>query len=325
METLSAGGESSIGDLGSSLPGRRIVNIVTEPVARGLGRGRGVLPVAAGSLTLALAAACGLLQGCPVQAQSHAPSESPGVHATLPSFDVATIRRSRSGNGMMAWTGDGINISGFPLQPMMLEAFGVEESQMIGAPDWVRSDRFDIQAKVAPEDAEAFSRVSAGDRDAMLLPLLQDRLHLRYHHETRQMPIYTLVVAKGGPRLTRSPEDAAMTDPAAGLKHRSMMMWRGRGNLEAEGMSVEDLAGQLSGVLRHRVEDRTSLTGHYDFKLRWTPDDAPPTGGVNSGQPAEDLPPALSTALEEELGLKLESARAGVDVVVIDHIEPPAD
>jgi uncharacterized protein (TIGR03435 family) len=247
---------------------------------------------------------------------AHAQSQAGDTPPNTPRFEVASIKPSKSSDGMMGWTPDGILITGIPVQLLILQAFDIENDQLIGAPGWVRSDRFDIQAKVAPEDLEAFRKIPIDNRSSMLLPLLEDRFHFKYHHETRELQLYNLVVAKGGPKLTKSATDPEMK--------RRMMMWRGRGNLEAHGVPLDDLAHQLAGVLGHRVKDKTGLTGNYDFKLRWTPDDARPVGAApaDNGQPAEDAP-SLFTALQEQLGLKLESTKGNVDLIVIDHIDPP--
>jgi uncharacterized protein (TIGR03435 family) len=262
---------------------------------------------AAGTLAVLLPASLVL-----VNAQSQVGDVPPNT----PKFDVASIKPSKSSNGMMGWTPDGIVVTGIPVQLMILQVFGIEKDQLIDAPGWVGSDRFDMQAKVAPEDLEAFRKIPLDDRSAMLLPLLEDRFHLKYHHETHELRLYNLVVAKGGPKLTKSATDPEMK--------RRMMMWRGRGNLEVQGVPIDDLAHQLAGVLGRRVKDKTGLTGNYDFKLRWTPDDARPVGAAaaDNGQPAEDAP-SLFTALQEQLGLKLESTKGNVDLIVIDHIDPP--
>jgi uncharacterized protein (TIGR03435 family) len=315
---------------------KRIVNIMTQQGARRLDLSRKFLLFTAGSLAVALPVAFGLVHAV----QTHAQTQAQTAPASLPRFEVATIKPSKGGNGMVGLmlTPDGTNITGVPLQMLIRQAFGVEDDRVIGAPGWVRSDRFDIQAKVAAEDVEAFRNVPPDDRFAMLLPLLEDRFHLKYHHEMRELPLYELVVAKGGPKLTKSAKDVDNGPPPPGLppvamksagdpgngqpKQRRMMMM-GNGNVESEDVPLNAFAHMLSSILGHTVEDKTGLTGNYDFTLHWTPDDAPPMGAADNGQPAEDAPPPLFTALQEQLGLKLESTKGNVDVIVIDHIEPP--
>jgi bla regulator protein blaR1 len=304
----------------------RIVNIMTRRVARQLDFSRKLLLCAAGSLAVALPVAFGLAHVVETHAQTQATAPS-----NLPKFEVATVKPSKGGNGMVGLmlTPDGVNITGVPLQMLIRQSFGVEDDRVIDVPGWVKTDRFDIQAKVAPEDVEAFRKVPREDRFAMLLPLLEDRFHLKYHHEVRELPMYSLVVAKGGPKMKQSAPDPPDAGPPSGgppngppMQHRSMM--NGMGNLENQGVGLDMVAHQLSFILGHTVENKTGLTGNYDFTLHWTPDNAPPMGAAaDNGQPAEDAPPPLFTALQEQLGLKLESTKSNVDVIVIDHIEPP--
>jgi len=334
---------------------KRIVGIMTRRVALRLDLGRKALLWAAGSLAVALPVVFGLVH----VAQTHAAqSQASDVPPGMPKFEVATIKPVKGDNVMLGGmrapdgslrgkgqgglvgimlTPDGINMTGVPVQMLLRQAFGVEDDRIIGAPGWVKSDRWDMQAKVAPEDVDAFRKVPRDDRFAMLLPLLEDRFHLKYHHEMRELPLYELVVAKGGPKLTKSadngppepPDNKAGAPPMApggpggGPPRRRMMMMR-PGGLESEGVPLELLAHQLAFILGHTVQDKTGLTGNYDFKLHFTPEDASPmgAGAADNGQPAEDAPP-LFTALQEQLGLKLESTKAKVDVIVIDHIDLP--
>lgn len=327
---------------------KRIVNIMTKRVARQLDFSRKLLLCTAASLAVVLPVVFGLVH----VVETHAQTQAATTPANLPKFEVATIKPSKGGNGMVGLmlTPDGVNITGVPLQMLIRQTFGVEDDRVIGEPGWVKSDRFDIQAKVAPEDVEAFRNVPREDRFAMLLPLLEERFHLKYHHEMRELPLYELVVAKGGPKMKQSAPDPPMEGPPNGgppsggppngapvmrgapnggppngppMQHRSMML--GMGNLENDGVPLDMLAHQLSFILGHTVENKTGLTGNYDFKLRWTPDNAPPMNGAaaDNGQPAEDAPPPLFTALQEQLGLKLESTKANVDVIVVDRVEPP--
>ena len=247
---------------------------------------------------------------------------------------------------MMMFTPDGISISGVPLQMIVRDAFHVEEDRILGAPGWVKTNRYDIQAKVAPEDAPKLEKLKMEQRQAMLLPLLVERFNLKYHHETRELPSYSLMVAKGGPKLKPSavpdpppssnPPDAAGTprpgDGPGNNPPRRMLRFMGRGHLEAEGGNTEMLARVLSQQLGRTVVDKTGLTGTYDYTLQWTPDDAPPSapGGADGGPPHNEggtdaAGPSLFTAVQEQLGLKLESAKGQADVIVIDHIDLPSE
>ncbi len=149
------------------------------------------------------------------------------------------------------------------------------------------------------------------------------------------MPVYALVVAKGGPKLTPSKEDSGAVGPGQPGR-RSILQFNGNGRIEAHGSSMDSLTHAISPMVGRTILDKTGLTGSYDYTLTWTPDmmgpgpGGPPPGagpGGPGGPPGETAPdpngPTLFTALQEELGLKLESQKGPVDVIVIDHIDPP--
>jgi bla regulator protein blaR1 len=247
--------------------------------------------------------------------------------ATPPPFEVATIRASKPDpdQSMLMFTADGISITGIPLAMMIREGFSTEDDHIMGEPSWVKSSRFDIEAKVAPEDAPKLKNMKSPERRAMLVQLMVDRFGLKYHRETRDLPVYELVIAKGGVRMQPAKEQ----DPA---KARHMLMFGGPGKIESTAMKVEPLAHVLSRQLGRTVVDKTGLTGEYDFTLNWTPDPTEPGMGPPGGAPPDASGnsndntggPTLFTALEEQLGLKLESAKGPEEVIVIDHIEEPS-
>jgi uncharacterized protein (TIGR03435 family) len=267
--------------------------------------------------------------------------------ADLPKYDVATIKPTldTEGNTKFRFTPGGISLTGVPIQMLLTEAFSAEDDHIIGAPGWVKSKPFDVEAKVPPEDAPKLDKLKFDERRAMLLPLLEERLNLKYHHETREMTSYMLVVGKGGTKMKASavqpPADVKPADGAAGApagdaaaqrpQQRRMLRMMGPGQLEAEGSDTQMLARVLSRQLGRTVIDNTGLTGNYDYTLHWTPDDAPPPmPGGGGGTPHSDnggdaVGPSLLTAVQEQLGLKLESTKGMVDVIVIDHIDPPSD
>jgi len=198
------------------------------------------------------------------------------------------------------------------------QAYDVRDFEISGGPAWSSSDRYDIIAK--PEDA---SKVSPADRSQMRLriqSLLADRFQLKLHHETKEMPVYALVIAKNGSKLNQH----LAGDKEGGLR-------RGRGQLAGKQIDMPFLALTLSRQLGRTVLDQTGLKGSYDVELNWTPDAGP--GGllttIEPGRTAE--PPAsesngtsIFTAIQEQLGLKLESKRGPVEVVVIDRVEKPS-
>jgi uncharacterized protein (TIGR03435 family) len=166
--------------------------------------------------------------------------------------------------------------------------------------------------------------MSFEQRRTMFQSILADRFKLVVHHETRELPIYVLSVAKGGPKFKEStPDDPAATGP----RRRGMMMQRGK--ITATDAQVSMLVTILSRQLGRTIVDKTGLTGNYDFTLEFTPDEgasAPPgSGGAPPPPPPDSAAPSIFTALPEQLGLKLESTKGPVDVIVIDHIEKPAE
>jgi uncharacterized protein (TIGR03435 family) len=226
---------------------------------------------------------------------------------------------------MMMFTQDGVRITNIPLRLVAREAFGLEDDRIFGVPGWAKTSTFDIEAKVASDDAPKLKGLSFDQRRAMLISLLQERCGLKFHHETRELPTYDLVVAKGGSKLPATKPDA----PGTEAKGHTLMM-HGRGNVESTGTDIPALARILSTVLGRTVVDKTGLTGNFDYKLNWSPDDATPatatSGDAASGETSasqQNAGPSLFTALEEQLGLKLESSKGPVDVVVIDALEQP--
>jgi uncharacterized protein (TIGR03435 family) len=196
-----------------------------------------------------------------------------------------------------------INIT---LLNLMEWAYGMPQKQILDGPSWMGSTRFDIQATTDAE-TDAMLRGLSSERDrevkrGMVRRLLEDRFAMKLHRETRTLPAYDLVVAKGGSKLTAS-------------EANGKSFGGGRAYFHAEGLTTDLIAEQLSLIAGRVVVDKTGLDGTYDLKLKWTPDDAPATA---------DSSPSLFTAIEEQLGLQLKAAKEPVAVLVIDHIEAPS-
>lgn len=269
----------------------------------------------------------------------------------LPRFDVVSFKPYKAGAMMVGirLMPDGLTITGMPLFMMVREAFGLSDDRILNEPGWVRTERYDVAAKVDPADASKLEKLDQEQRWAMMLPVLEDRCGLKFHHETRTLEVYTLVEAKGGLKL--KPADPAKNGDAMGAAGQPgatsaasssggvkamgqfFMRMSAQGmSLNAHGVPMPALARMLSLQLGSTVLDKTGLTGKYDYKLNWAPDRAPggmqpgPEGGPSpaSSAPPEAAGPSLVTALQEQLGLKLEARKEAVDVVVIDHIEKPS-
>jgi uncharacterized protein (TIGR03435 family) len=337
------------------------LRVVTQRSGTALTIGRKCLLFAAGLLFIVAPVGFGALHG---QSPAAASSETKGHAWTagLPKYEVASIKPSSpdARGFMLMMKPAGIDLKDSPVQTLLQLAFGVEPDRIVGAPDWVRSRRFDIEAKVTPEDAPKMEKLKMEQRRAMLLPLLEERFGLKYHHENRELPVYALVVAKGGPKLTESkpgevmpgpdgytartgepmpssggPGPVAKVDGPPGVGNRAIIgegMRMGPGGIQSRGGNTAFLAHALSGILGRSVVDKTGLTGNYDFSLNWTPDESmrnglgDPQGGPPKGDaPSDAGGPTLFTAVQEQLGLKLESQKGTVDAIVIDHIDLPTE
>jgi uncharacterized protein (TIGR03435 family) len=254
-------------------------------------------------------------------------SETPDA-AKPPAFDVISVKPDKSGvpNVSIRMTPDGFIATNITAHMLLMEGFGLNADQLSGEPAWASSAAFDVEAKVSGADVDAMKKISFDQRRSMFQQVLTDRFQLKVHHDSQQLPVYTLMLAKGGSKLKQTVTDAKGPGGLSGGPGRIMI---GRGSIKGEGMTVEFLISILSRQLHRTVVDKTGLTGNYDFELKWTPDEGIGGDAGAHGGPAGDDPsasgPTLFTALQEQLGLKLESGKGPVDVVVIDHIEKPAE
>jgi uncharacterized protein (TIGR03435 family) len=227
---------------------------------------------------------------------------------TPPAFEVATIKPaapSPDGHTHINYPPNNrFSATNITLLTLMQWAYGMPERQILEGPSWLSSTRFDIQAEADLGDRMKSLTSEQGNelKRRMVQALLVDRFQLKLHTETRTLPAYDLVVAKGGTKLQPSQSNGK----SFGI---------GRTHFEGQGLGVTSIAEDLSKITGRVVVDKTSLTGRYDFKLLWTADDAPATDGD---------PPTLFTAIQEQLGLKLESAKEPVPVLVIDHVDQPS-
>ncbi len=266
-----------------------------------------------------------------LHSQSNAATTSRTAAPQLPAFDVASIKPySSSSNEMrigMGETGDGFKITGMPMHMIVREAFGVTNDRLLGEPAWVGTSRYDIETKVAPEDAPKLKQLTQEQRWAMLVPVLEDRCALKFHHETRELTVYTLVVAKGGSKLQPSEHANAGVQQEPPQKASAGISIGDKGlTMSGHGASIASIARFISFDLGSTVVDKTGLTGTYDYTLSFAPDESMRAGLLPSGSGTlpEAQGPSIFSAVQEQLGLKLEAKKEPVDVVVIDHIEPPS-
>jgi bla regulator protein blaR1 len=296
---------------------------------------------------------------------------------TAPVPYVASVKKNAGGFGAQMRIAPGmISANGVPVRLLMRQAFGqLQDFQLVGGPDWINSDRFDIEAKL-----EGGGPMSPQVIQSVLRQILEERFALKVHRETRELPIYALVVARSdgrlGPNLTpSSPECTTLLTsrgrgPAPDGRGGPAPDGRGQfaigrggppadgrggpgraggpgpfdfdappvcgqrgggfGRLRAGGTTMEQFATMISGTAQRVVIDKTGLTGYYDIALTYTPTgDQLPQGAPPPGAPApppiDPDGPSFFTAIQEQLGLKLDNQRGPVEVVVIDSIQQPTE
>ena len=296
---------------------------------------------------------------------------------TAPVPYVASVKKNAGGFGAQMRIAPGmISANGVPVRLLMRQAFGqLQDFQLVGGPDWINSDRFDIEAKL-----EGGGPMSPQVIQSVLRQILEERFALKVHRETRELPIYALVVARSdgrlGPNLTpSSPECTTLLTsrgrgPAPDGRGGPAPDGRGQfaigrggppadgrggpgraggpgpfdfdappvcgqrgggfGRLRAGGTTMEQFAAMISGTAQRVVIDKTGLTGYYDMALTYTPTgDQLPQGAPPPGAPApppiDPDGPTFFTAIQEQLGLKLDNQRGAVEVVVIDSIQQPTE
>jgi uncharacterized protein (TIGR03435 family) len=276
-----------------------------------------------------------------------------------PAFEVATIKPSDPAERrMMMQMSDGVlHAKNMPLVELINFAYEIKSSSLLsGLPEWAKQEHYDIEAKQDEEEARALRKLPEEERGyatrRMVQKMLEERLHLKLAKEQKEQPVYALVVAKSGLKMkpTVAPPAGESSGPGAGpgagpgpsqgpgqgpgpggpQRMKRGMMMNSRGELTG----TDSTTGMIANVISHMPEaservvvDKTGLTGHYDFTLKWTPEmPAPAFRGADSGAPpppTADNGPTLFTALEEQLGLKLETAKDLVTSYRVENLDHP--
>jgi uncharacterized protein (TIGR03435 family) len=233
-----------------------------------------------------------------------------GQIAPPPAFEVASIKPSQAEPGSSGIFEDKgrINAKNCTLRRCIRGAYNVPETLILGGPKWIDDERYDIEAKAAGP---------AGGHEMMIMlqSLLAERFNLVFHRETRPMSGYALIVAKSGLKAQPSVPDGKSRTNAR------------RGGIDAQGCTMADLALKLSEAVHLPVADMTAAEGRFDFKLQWNPDDgqARPPSGDKSASAMVDAGPSIFAALQEQLGLRLESRKVPTEVLVIDRADRPSE
>jgi uncharacterized protein (TIGR03435 family) len=233
------------------------------------------------------------------------PAQTPAPFA----YDVVSIHIDKRGPGS---TGTDVNggdytATNVTMKDLLEQAYDIREDLISGVPGTLDSLRFDLRAKIVDPDLNALRTLTDPQRRAMLMPVLADRFHLKMHIETRILPVYELIVLKDGPKFRRSPDQTPQGESTSVYS----------AELKTRNMPLSVFAKTLAHQLHHAVVDKTGLTGFYDLDLKWSAD-----GPQN---PDPNAPPSFFTALQEQLGLKLQPAKGPVPTLIVDHIEAPSE
>jgi len=251
------------------------------------------------------------------QLAAQAASPPPTVaDAKVSVFDVISVKPNKTGSGSTSidWDDSKFDATNVSLMALLLNAYDLKDAQVINLPKWGESVRFDIQAKVVDPDRKAKSLTDDQNR-AMVQPILADRFQLKFHHETKVLPVYELVVAKSGPKF----KDSKITgDQKAANGMGPGSMRTSNTTMMSTAVPVSTLVDMLSSRLQRIVVDKTGLAGKYDLDLTWTPDDG-------STAAPDSNAPSIFTALQEQLGLHLQPSKSPVETFVIDHVELPSE
>jgi uncharacterized protein (TIGR03435 family) len=307
------------GVTGSDLK-KRMVRIMTDRIVRKLNFTRKLLLWTAASLVLVVPIVYGLFNPISGRADSEVGGAPRYVNVSVTPHPQEPNGGSRT-KVMMSLMDASFTANGVSPQTLIQLAYHVQDSQLVEAPEWLGSAKYDINAQVDKTTADQLQKLTEDQRGAinqqMLQGLLADQFQLKVHQETRDLPVYELTVAQGGSKLQKKADD-----------HHGFMHL-GMGELTSNGTPLELLTAQLSMRLGRTVVDKTGLTGNYAYSLHWMPD-ANEQARMRREEPiapdssaSNPLAPPLLTAIQEQLGLTLEPHTDRVQVLVVDHIEQP--
>jgi uncharacterized protein (TIGR03435 family) len=239
--------------------------------------------------------------------------------SSLPIYDIVSIRPHNTPDdnvGMRIQTSS-YSATNVTLKELVSYAYRIRVDLISGLPGWADTAHFDVTAKISEPNLAALDKLTHEQREAMFLPILADRFHLKAHTEIKTLPVFDLVLTKDGPKFKPSPQLPSDSDHP---NKRTFGIWINNDNMTATSISMEELATNFADNINHTVIDKTGLTGRYDLKLRWTSD---PLAANPGDDGTTDRPPDLFTAIKEQLGLKLDPSKGPVTTLVVDHAEKP--
>jgi len=262
------------------------------------------------ALPLATQPACAqLMHKGPVAAIALAEKTPPFDVISIKLHDPATdLPNEQSFN--MTIHDDRFTASNVPLEMLIEFAYDIKSDQISGLSGPVSSAHFDMEAKVLVPDGGTLPKLTDGEMQAKLIPLLAERFHLKAHLEPKTLPVYDLVVNRGGPKIKLTQEDAKDSSWNMNFQDTNKI-------LNGKAMSMSDLAAALADDVHREVVNKTNLEGRSDITLKWSDDVAAETGGPNVI--------SIFTAVQEQLGLKLQPSKGPVNTLVIDHVEMPSE
>jgi bla regulator protein BlaR1 len=320
---------------------KRMVHIMNESIARKLDFSRKLLLSAAGLLAVVVPIFFGLVNATPIRAQTQSETAAAGApDLESHGFESASIKPHKSSGAVemsrVSFTPYGFTATNVTLQTLIRDVYRVQASQIVGPPDLLNSDKYDIDARMEKSVSDELRKLdpmqSLPERQRMLQALLADRFKLTVHHETKELPVYALIIAENGAKLQQAKPGDTYANGIKGPNGHpggpgNVRM--GRGTLTGQALSMADFVRALSDQLGRPVLDKTGLTGRYDLNLQWTPDDSQVPMFKATGTPSASQSAAsgssLFTTMQDQLGLKLESQDSPVEILVIDHVEKPSE
>jgi bla regulator protein BlaR1 len=300
---------------------KRVASIMSHRPARTLSAGRKLLLAFAVVLAIAAPILAGAFQSAPKVADARLLLRM----STAPIYTSVSITPSTGGSDrvVLMFSPEQFVSKNATLQQVVRTAYGMEDDRIFNAPAWLTTEKYDFVATAGSETSAKGLEESARDQRIMLQVALADHLKLAAHEVTREVRVYALVIGKGGPKIKTSvseSSDSGSSNPGDSLAKRNGVHIEGDA-LVARGIPIDALIFHLSKQLHRTVLNETGLSGNYDFTLK-SPDGVPI--GIDNASPPASYLPALSAALEDQLGLSLEPRESKMQVLVIDHVEKPS-